>query len=67
MVYQSYQIILGFFPGNTLSPNKSAFLEDLDRSTAREGKYVVSMWSHGDEVIKYDCLVYGKYTPRIKG
>ncbi len=45
----------------------SKFLEELNSNTAREADWVVSIWSKLDNVIKYGCLVYGKYTPRIKG
>jgi hypothetical protein len=61
-----YLFFLGFYPGSLVG-FMSKFLEELNSNTAREADWVVSIWSKLDNVIKYGCLVYGKYTPRIKG
>jgi hypothetical protein len=46
---------------------KSHFLENLDNDYTKEGSYVITIWSRADELIGEGCIVWGKYTTRIKG
>ena len=48
----------GFYPGNGFGL-KGQFLAELDGHPARDGTYVASIWNYGDDLIKYNCLVYG--------
>lgn len=47
--------------------SRSSFLEDLDNNRAKEGTWVVTGRSPYDEIIGSECIVWGKYTTRIKG
>lgn len=57
----------GFFPGQPPLIGRSQFLEELDDNRAAEGLWVATGRAVYDEVIGGDCLVWGKYTTRIKG
>jgi len=57
----------GFFPGQPPFVSRSSFLEDLDNNRAKEGSWVVTGRSPYDEIIGGECIVWGKYTTRIKG
>ena len=56
----------GFFPGQPPFITKSNFLKELDDNRAKEASWVVSFRAPFDEIIGQDCLVWGKYTTRIK-
>uniref|UniRef100_A0A7E4VIS0 Lipase n=1 Tax=Panagrellus redivivus TaxID=6233 RepID=A0A7E4VIS0_PANRE len=72
----------GFWPGNSCGfnmldcggvmipcgePTYSSFLEDLNSDPNKEGTYIYSMYSLMDEVIMYECQVWGRPTPLIPG
>ena len=43
----------------------SDFLVDLNASSAYEGSYRYSIWSTADQVVGYNCIVYGKNTCKL--
>lgn len=57
----------GFFPGSTPSAGPSAFLNEINTNTEAEGSKVYTIWSQYDDLIMYECKVWGKITCRIPG
>lgn len=61
----------GFYPGTMiglLGPyGVSRFLDDINTSGRREGRYIYSIWSTADEVIGGGDLVWGRFTSQIPG
>ena len=61
----------GFYPGTMiglLGPyGVSRFLDDINTSGRREGRYIYSVWSTADEVIGGGDLVWGRFTSQIPG
>ncbi|HZH79307.1 MAG TPA: lipase [Archangium sp.] len=60
----------GLYPGywNGVSVSgRSAYLNNLLSSSGYEGAFRYTIWSTDDEVIGYNSMVYGSYTPRIPG
>lgn len=55
----------GFFPGATSFSGPSKFLNDLNTNGGAEGDKVYTIWSKYDDLILYECLVWGKVTCRI--
>jgi triacylglycerol lipase len=57
----------GFYPGALPSSGPSMFLNDLNVRGGAEGDKVYAIWSKYDDLILYDCVVWGKVTCRIPG
>lgn len=61
--------ITGFYPGYLwygYGPyGVSDYLVDLNQSSAYEGSYRYSIWSTADQIIGYNCIVYGVNTCRL--
>lgn len=57
----------GFFPGATSGSGPSVFLKDLNTNGGAEGDKVYTIWSKYDDLILYECVVWGKVTCRIPG
>lgn len=57
----------GFFPGAMPSSGPSTFLNDLNVNGGAEGDKVYTIWSKYDDLILYECVVWGKVTCRIPG
>lgn len=55
----------GFFPGATSVSSPSEYLAQLNNNGGTEGDNVYSVWSRYDEVLEYQCVVWGKVTCRI--
>ena len=59
----------GYYPGYLvmdLGPyDVSEFLVNLNNDPFIEAEHIYSIYSYGDELIGFDCLVYGKITCRI--
>ena len=61
-------IVDGFYPGQYVMDTvvgQSEFLVNLNQQTGFEGLFRYSIWSNGDEVIKYGCVVWGENTCQI--
>lgn len=56
----------GFNPGALSSSGPSKYLNDLN-SGGSEGDKVYTIWSKYDDLINYECVVWGKVTCRISG
>jgi triacylglycerol lipase len=57
----------GFFPGALSTSGPSVFLADLNKNGGAEGDKVYTIWSKYDDLILYECVVWGKVTCRIPG
>lgn len=57
----------GFFPGTTSASGPSVYLKDLNTNGGAEGDKVYTIWSKYDDLILYECVVWGKVTCRIPG
>jgi hypothetical protein len=57
----------GFYPGASATASPSQFLDDLNKNGGPEGSKVYTIWSKYDDVIMYQCVVWGKNTCRIIG
>lgn len=56
----------GFNPGLTAISGPSKFLASLNTG-GKEGSSVHTIWSKNDDLILYQCVVWGKVTSRIPG
>jgi len=52
----------GFYPGTAHNVKLSAYLQELNVDTQKEGEYVVSALSTKDDLIMYGDKVFGFYT-----
>lgn len=57
----------GFYPGLTAASGPSVFLNDLNVKGGAEADKVYTIWSKYDDLILYECVVWGKITCRIPG
>lgn len=57
----------GFHPGLTIVSGPSKYLAELNKAGGSEGSSVYAIWSKYDEVVMYECIVWGKITCRIPG
>jgi hypothetical protein len=57
----------GFYPGATQLSAPSVYLNDLNLNGGAEGDKVYTIWSKFDDLIMYQCVVWGKVTCRIPG
>lgn len=56
----------GFFPGTYFGPiGLSGFLSELNSSSGYEGNHVYSIWSGGDKIVGFGCVVWGRNTCKI--
>lgn len=58
----------GFHPGDKVGAavtGRSAFLDDLLAHPHAEGTFVASIWSPGDDIIGYKCIVWGENTSQL--
>lgn len=55
----------GFDPGSFPTSGPSKFLTEINNSTEREGTNVYTIWSKYDDLIRNECVVWGKITSRI--
>jgi triacylglycerol esterase/lipase EstA (alpha/beta hydrolase family) len=56
----------GFNPGLMATSGPSKFLASLNNG-GKEGTNVHTIWSKNDDLIMYQCVVWGKVTSRIPG
>jgi hypothetical protein len=57
----------GFNPGLLSTSGPSKYLAELNNGGGTEASNVYSIWSRYDEVVTYECVVWGKVTCRIPG
>lgn len=57
----------GFNPGLIMTSGPSKYLAELNKGGGSEGDKVYAIWSKYDEVVMYECVVWGKITCRIPG
>ncbi len=57
----------GFYPGNLPTSGPSKYLAGINANPAGEGQNVYVIWSKYDNLIGYECVVWGKVTCRIPG
>ena len=51
----------------TAASGPSVFLSNLNKEGGAEADKVYSIWSKYDDVVLYECVVWGKVTCRIPG